>query len=54
MYKRKFTSEKIETLAPNEVFVFGSNLAGQHYGGAARVAHQKFGAEWGQGVGHYG
>lgn len=34
-----------------EVFVFGSNLQGAHYGGAARIAHMRFGAEWGVGVG---
>ena len=26
---------------------FGSNLNGNHYGGAARIAYEKFGAEWG-------
>jgi len=34
--------------------VFGSNLAGHHGGGAARVAMNKFGAVWGQGVGLQG
>lgn len=29
------------------VFVFGSNLAGQHGGGAARQAHMEFGAKLG-------
>lgn len=32
-------------------FVFGSNLSGIHGAGAARVANQQFGAEWGKGVG---
>ena len=41
----------IDTLEKDEVFVFGSNLAGHHMGGAARVANIKFGAEWGVGVG---
>ncbi|AHF12948.1 hypothetical protein BARVI_09565 [Barnesiella viscericola DSM 18177] len=36
------------------MFVFGSNLAGMHGGGAARVAMQRFGAVWGQGVGLQG
>lgn len=36
------------------IFVFGSNLAGKHYGGAAREAHQRWGAVMGHGVGHYG
>ena len=43
----EYTPENIVELKPNEVFVFGSNTLGQHYGGAARVAHQKFGAKWG-------
>ena len=44
----------ITHLGENEVFVFGSNLAGMHAGGAARVAVDKFGAVWGQGVGMQG
>ena len=48
------TPENIQTLGPGEVFVFGSNLQGQHAGGAARVAHERFGAIWGQGVGLQG
>lgn len=35
----------------NEVFVFGSNLAGRHGAGAAKVAHDRFGAIYGVGVG---
>lgn len=54
MYDRKFTPEKITGLAENEVFVFGSNLAGAHGGGAALVALRFFGAVWGQGVGLQG
>lgn len=50
----RFTPEHIASLAPGEVFVFGSNLAGMHGGGAARVAMQRFGAVWGQGVGLQG
>lgn len=49
-----FTPDHITSLAPGEVFVFGSNLAGMHGGGAARVAMQRFGAVWGQGVGLQG
>ncbi len=30
-----------------QVFVFGSNLSGIHGGGAARAAHEHYGAEWG-------
>lgn len=48
------TPDKITHLEPNEVFVFGSNLKGAHGGGAASIAHKKFGAEWGVGVGPTG
>ena len=44
----------ISKLAPNEVFVFGSNLEGIHGGGAALTAYKKFGAVWGQGTGLQG
>lgn len=54
MYNRKFTPNKIASLEDNEIFVFGSNLNGLHGGGAARVAYQKFGAQWGKGVGIQG
>lgn len=48
------TPAKITHLRPNDVFVFGSNLAGMHSGGAARTANKYFGAEWGVGEGHTG
>ena len=51
---KKYTPDFITELGPNEIFVFGSNLAGAHAGGAARLAHEKFGAIWGQGVGLQG
>lgn len=54
MYNRKFTPNKITSLENNEIFVFGSNLKGLHGGGAARIAYQKFGAQWGKGVGIQG
>ena len=50
----RITPEHIRSLKPNEVFVFGSNLAGAHGGGAARAALNYFGAVWGQGVGRQG
>lgn len=50
----KYTPECINTLAPNEVFVFGSNLRDWHQGGAAKHAQRYFGAIWGQGVGLQG
>ena len=54
MFDRKFTPENIAQLVGNEIFVFGSNLAGAHRGGAARLAYERFGAIWGQGVGLQG
>ena len=54
MYHRPFTPDRITTLNPNEIFVFGSNLQGMHMGGAARLAYERFGAIWGQGVGLQG
>ena len=46
--------DMITMLSGRDVFVFGSNLQGQHHGGAARIAHEKFGAEWGVGQGPTG
>lgn len=54
MYNRRFTPEHIAVLEPGEIFVFGSNLAGAHGGGAARAARLHFGAVMGQGVGLQG
>ena len=52
--RAQHTPEFITELAEDEVFVFGSNLAGMHGGGAAALAYRKFGAVWGQGVGLQG
>lgn len=54
MNKKRISSGRITRLAPNEIFVFGSNLQGAHGGGAARFAYERFGAVWGQGVGLFG
>lgn len=54
MSTQRITPNHISQLAANEVFVFGSNLQGHHYGGAARIANEKFGAIFGQGVGLQG
>lgn len=54
MYNREYTPERISNLNPNEIFVFGSNLAGMHGGGAAWIAYERFGAIMGQGVGLQG
>ncbi len=50
----KYTPENITHLDRDEMFVFGSNLAGMHGGGAARTAMRLFGAKLGQGVGMQG
>ncbi|MBQ4021092.1 MAG: hypothetical protein II613_00920 [Bacteroidales bacterium] len=50
----RVTPNYISKLADGEIFVFGSNLGGMHGGGAARIALEKFGAVWGQGVGLQG
>lgn len=38
----------------NEIFVFGSNLAGIHGAGAAQEAYRNYGAIWGIGYGMHG
>ena len=51
---KRITPNNITELSKCEIFVFGSNLEGQHLGGAAWTAHKKFGAEWGVGEGPTG
>jgi hypothetical protein len=51
--KNRITPEVITTLQPNDIFVFGSNLAGIHGAGAAKQALQ-FGATFGKGIGLVG
>jgi len=48
------TPDIIRKLNENEVFVFGSNLAGFHGAGAAKTALVKFGAHYGKGEGLQG
>lgn len=50
----RFIPDYITELSMCEIFVFGSNLEGEHNGGAARTAYEKFGAEWGVGNGPTG
>lgn len=52
--QHRITPDRIDTLDANEVFVFGSNYAGHHSGGAAKAAVMRFGAEYGKGVGPQG
>ena len=48
------TPKNIEKLKPNQIFVFGSNLNGNHIGGSAKQALDNFGAIEGQGEGLQG
>lgn len=50
----RISPQVITSLRDNDIFVFGSNLAGRHMGGAARIAHRDFGAVMGVGVGLQG
>jgi len=50
----RITPTTVNVLQDDEIFVFGSNAQGMHAGGAARVALNKFGAEWGNGEGLQG
>lgn len=54
MNAMRISSDRITELAPNEIFVFGSNREGLHCSGAARLAYQNFGAVWGVGIGLQG
>jgi len=51
---KQHTPTQITKLRPDEIFVFGSNKEGNHAGGAAAVAANKFKAQWGVGVGRTG
>ena len=52
--KRELTPENIQELKENQIFVFGSNMNGNHVGGAARLAVEKFGAIMGKAKGIQG
>lgn len=45
-----YTPEIIEKLKPNEVLVYGSNQYARHDGGAARIANERFGAQYENGA----
>ena len=47
----KFYRNKITKLKENEIFVFGSNPEGRHGAGSAKIAKDKFGAQYGVGRG---
>ena len=52
--EKKFTPDNIQELKENQIFVFGSNMNGNHAGGAAKLAVEKFGAIMGQAEGIQG
>ena len=52
--KKSAPVDKVFTMGPNMIFVFGSNLSGIHGGGAAKTALDNYGAIWGQGEGLQG
>lgn len=53
-FAHRVTPERINKLKGGQVFVFGSNGMGAHYGGAAAQAVQQFGAVMGQAEGMQG
>ena len=52
-FKDRITSNNIEELQDNEIFVFGSNLSGRHGKGAAKTA-LRWGATYGKAFGLQG
>lgn len=48
------TPIQVKSLNLNEIFVFGSNLAGRHGKGAAKIAKERWGAIWGRASGLQG
>lgn len=44
-------AKKTPSGSSREIFVFGSNLVGVHGAGSARVAYDRHGATWGNGMG---
>jgi hypothetical protein len=53
-FANRTTPFRITNLEPGQIFVFGSNAAGHHGGGAAYQAMERFGAIYGQGDGLQG
>ena len=52
--EHRCTPENIQSLLPNEIFVFGTDPQGEHKSGAAKLAVCQFGAKSGIGEGLYG
>lgn len=53
-YEDRVTPDYIDHLEEDEIFVFGSNIAGKHDGGASGMALNRFGAEYGKAEGLQG
>ncbi len=49
--KGRITPNKVKTLKEYQIFVFGSNLAGRHGAGAAKLAYDNRWAQSGKGYG---
>lgn len=47
--QHRITPDIVISLEEDQIFVFGSNLAGRHGAGAAKLAKSRFGAEYGVG-----
>lgn len=50
----RITPDNVTELMPGQIFVFGSNLKGNHCGDAAFIAEKKFGAIMGEAIGLQG
>lgn len=50
----KYHKDRSVPTPGSKIFVFGSNLAGRHGAGAAKLALQKYGARYGVGAGAQG
>jgi hypothetical protein len=46
--KLKYTPDRITELHDGQIFCYGANRAGRHGAGAAKLALQKFGAQYGK------
>lgn len=51
VFAHRYSYQVFKGSIPDGIFVFGSNESGSHGKGAARTAHDRFGAKWGAAVG---
>lgn len=54
MDNKEVVDIQASVVTPNTVFVFGSNMNGEHIGGSAKHAFEHYGAEWGVAYGPTG